>query len=164
VTDLVPIVRPAQESDWAVIVEFNARLARETESKELDPRVLERGVRSALADPSRLRYWVALEHEDRAPIGQAAITREWSDWRNGWIWWFQSVYIHPDWRGQGVFRSLHRRIRAEALDAPDVMGLRLYVEESNARAQHAYQALGMRPGGYLVYEEIWTERFKAPPG
>ena len=100
-----------------VIVEFNLRLALETEGKQLDPSVLARGVARALADPDRLRYWVAelLEgdgSQEATVVGQAAVTREWSDWRNGWIWWFQSVYVHPDHRRRGVFRALHQQITA----------------------------------------------------
>jgi GNAT superfamily N-acetyltransferase len=151
------VVRSAQPSDQAAIVEYNLRLASETEGKTLDPAVLERGVAQAIADPDRLRYWVAEIHE--APrsriVGQAAITREWSDWRAGWLWWFQSVYVHPDYRGRGVFRSLHGAIRSEAIAAPDVIGLRLYVEQDNETAQRTYRSLGLRPGGYHVFEELW---------
>ena len=111
---------------------------------------------AALADPDRrLRYWVAEPDPGGRVVGQAAISREWSDWRDGWLWWFQSVYVHPEARGQGVFRALHGHVRALALASPDVIGLRLYVEDANERAQRVYQALGMRPGGYHVYEEIW---------
>ena len=106
-----PRVRDALPGDRPAIVDFNARLARETEGKALDPTVLARGVRAALADPDRrLRYWVA-ELEPGGPVvGQAAISREWSDWRDGWLWWFQSVYVHPEARGQGVFRTLHGHV------------------------------------------------------
>src|SRR5262249_14750202 len=149
------IVRAARPDDHDVIAGFNAALALESEAKVLDHGVLARGVSAALADPDRLRYWVA-EAEGR-PVGQAAVTREWSDWRDGWLWWLQSVYVVPDFRRRGVFRSLYLRIRAEALAAPDVIGLRLYVEENNARAHRTYQALGMSPGGYHVYEELWTD-------
>ena len=90
-------------------------------------------------------------------IGQAAITREWSDWRNGWVWWLQSVYIHTDFRGQGVFKALYRHIREQALAASDVIGLRLYVENRNLSAQRTYQALGMKPGGYSVLEDLWIQ-------
>jgi GNAT superfamily N-acetyltransferase len=155
-------IRDARPDDLDTIAEFNARLASETEGKTLDPSVLARGVARALADPDRLRYWLAEQHAGGPIIGQTAITREWSDWRNGWIWWFQSVYVHPDFRGCGVFRALHGHIRALALKFPDVIGLRLYVEVENARAQKTYQALGLRPGGYHVFEEIWTERFSRP--
>jgi GNAT superfamily N-acetyltransferase len=153
-------IRDAQPGDLAAICEFNIRLAAETESTALDRSLLERGVARALAHPEGLRYWVAEARADGLPqaglIGQAAVSREWSDWRNGWIWWFQSVYVHPDHRRQGVFRALHQAIKAGAFAAGDVIGLRLYVEHANFAAQHTYEALGLRPGGYHVYEDLWT--------
>jgi GNAT superfamily N-acetyltransferase len=152
------VIRDARPDDRDVIVEFNARLAEETEGKTLDLAILTRGVIAALGDPDRLRYWVAEAPDEPARvIGQAAVTREWSDWRAGWIWWFQSVYVRRDSRGRGVFRALHTRIRALAKQAPDVIGLRLYVEVSNDAAQRVYQSLGLMPGGYDVYEELWGE-------
>jgi GNAT superfamily N-acetyltransferase len=156
---LNPIVRDARPTDQPTILDFNTRLAFETEGKTLDPAVLSQGVASALADPDRLRYWVAEDETTRRVVGQAAITREWTDWRNGWLWWYQSVYVHPDFRNRGVFRVLHQHIRSLALEARDVIGLRLYVEKENHRAQQTYQNLGLRPGGYLVFEEIWLNRF-----
>ncbi len=151
----LPKVRPAVPADLAVIVEYNRLLALETESKVLDPAVLEAGVACALADPDRLRYWVAEFGGELHPVGQAAVTREWSDWRMGWIWWFQSVYVAAPFRGRGVFRTLYHHIRDEARSLPDVIGLRLYVEDANEPAQKTYQALGMKPGGYSVYQELW---------
>jgi GNAT superfamily N-acetyltransferase len=152
-----PRIRPAGPADLAAIVEFNRRLALETEAKVLDPATLAAGVACALADPDRLRYWVAEFLPEPQPVGQAAITREWSDWRKGWIWWFQSVYVAASFRGRGVFRALYQQVRAEARALPDVIGLRLYVEDSNEPARRIYQALGMKPGGYSVYEELWIE-------
>jgi GNAT superfamily N-acetyltransferase len=161
------VIRDAEPADLDAIVEFNARLAHESEGKTLDRRVLSRGVVAALDHPDRLRYWVAraVEGSGLGPgpvIGQAAVTREWSDWRAGWIWWFQSVYVHPDARGRGVFRSLHAHIRALARQTPDVIGLRLYVEHANDRARRVYRALGMNPGGYDVFEDLWID--SDPPG
>ena len=150
-----PRIRPAMAADRPVIVEYNRLLAFETESKVLDPAVLDEGVAVALADPDRLRYWVAELDGSTQPVGQAAVTREWSDWRKGWIWWFQSVYVAAPFRGRGVFRALYRHIRDEARGLPDVIGLRLYVEDSNAPAHRTYRALGMKPGGYSVYEDLW---------
>lgn len=153
------LVRDARETDLDTIIEFNAELAEETEGKALDRDVLTRGIRTALHDPDRLRYWVAESPETGHLIGQAAVTREWSDWRNGWIWWFQSVFVQTEARNRGVFRALHSAIRIAALEAGDVVGLRLYVEHANDLAQKTYQSLGMTPGGYHVFEEIWSERF-----
>ena len=89
--------------------------------------------------------------------------RERCCWRSGWIWWLQSVYVARPFRGSGVFRALYHHVRTQARSLPDVIGLRLYVEQENVRAQRTYQALGMRAGGYHVYEEIWPERFRGGP-
>lgn len=152
-------IRPATDGDIATLVRFNAALALETEGKTLDARVCSVGLRKAFEDPDRLRYWVAEGSGSQELIGQAAVTREWSDWRAGWVWWFQSVYVVPKGRQQGVFRALHDEVRRTALARPDVVGLRLYVEQDNHRAQQTYRSLGMVPGGYVVYEEIWPDRF-----
>jgi GNAT superfamily N-acetyltransferase len=126
----------------------------------LDPAVLDRGVARALADPDRLRYWVAETRFSAANriVGQTAITREWSDWRDGWVWWLQSVYVDADFRGQGIFRALYQHIRDAAQAERDVIGIRLYVENGNHRAQKTYEALGMKLGGYSVLEELWLGR------
>ena len=63
--------------------------------------------------------------------------------------------IQANFRGQGVFKALYRHIYDQALASSNVIGLRLYVENSNLRAQQTYQALGMKPGGYSVLEELW---------
>jgi GNAT superfamily N-acetyltransferase len=158
VSELPPdavLIREAFSSDLPTIVEYNRLLALETESKTLDPDILALGVSQAIADPDRARYWVATVNGSPLPVGQAAITREWSDWRNGWIWWFQSVYVAGPFRRQGIFRALYRHIHGVARSRPDVIGLRLYVEDANARAQETYRSLGMKPGGYSVYQDLW---------
>ncbi|WP_165072200.1 GNAT family N-acetyltransferase [Paludisphaera rhizosphaerae] len=152
-------IRDAVPTDLDVIVEFNRRLAWETEDKALDLAILREGVDRALAESDRLRYWVAVR--DGGVIGQTAVSREWSDWRNGWLWWLQSVYVAADARGLGVFKALYARIREEAIAAGDVIGIRLYVEDENHRAQDAYKALGMADAGYSVLEELWLNPSKA---
>ena len=152
------VIRDASSYDQAVVAEFNRRLAEETEGKRLDPEVLNRGVARALADPDRLRYWVVEQAGDRKIVAQTAVSREWSDWRNGWIWWLQSVYVVAEHRGRGLFRSLYQHVRNQASADPDVIGVRLYVEEGNHRAQQTYQALGFKPGGYAVFEDLWIKK------
>jgi GNAT superfamily N-acetyltransferase len=152
------LIRDAALADQPIIVEFSRRLALETEGKVLDPPILDAGVAQALADPDRLRFWIAeIGHPPRI-VGQAAITREWTDWRNGWLWWLQSVYVAQPDRGRGVFRALFQHIRNQAQSDPHVIGLRLYVENANHAAMQTYQSLGMKPGGYSVYELLWLER------
>jgi GNAT superfamily N-acetyltransferase len=152
------LIRDAAPRDLPTIVEFNRLLAFETEAKVLDPEVLKRGVTQALADPDRIRYWVAAIPGSNHLAGQAAITREYSDWRDGWIWWIQSVFVAELYRRQGIFRALYRHIHETALAQTDVIGLRLYVEDANERAKRTYQSLGMKPGRYSVYQDLWIER------
>jgi GNAT superfamily N-acetyltransferase len=146
------IVRLAGPDDWETVADFNIRLARETEGKQLVPDTVFAGVKALLADPRHGRYFVACL--DRKIIGQMMHTREWSDWRNGEIWWLQSVYVHPDHRQAGVFRALFRHLEQLAEQSPDVVGLRLYVEENNTRAQAVYKSFGLSAAGYTVLERM----------
>jgi len=147
-------VRPATPADQATIVDFNSRLAWETEHKRLDPATIERGVARALKDGSLCRYFVA--EIGGNVVGQAMVTYELTDWRDGVLWWFQSVYVAEPHRGSGVFKAMFQHIAAAAQADPEVRGLRLYVEHENARAQKVYQQLGMKPSGHLVYERDWS--------
>lgn len=149
-------IRPALSDDWPTLVEFNCRLAEETEHKHLDRQHIVPGVQAALADPRKGRYFVACDG-DRI-VGQLLHTFEWSDWRNGDIWWLQSVYVLPEFRRQGVFTALFEHLRHEALADPNVVGLRLYVEKKNHRAQETYRRLDFVDGGYLVMENMLRRR------
>jgi GNAT superfamily N-acetyltransferase len=147
-------VREARRGDAAVIADYNAAMAVETEGKALDPATVGPGVEALFDNPSGGRYWVADDGEQI--IGQLMVTYEWSDWRNGMIWWIQSVYVRPEWRRNGVFSALYRHVESLAAAAPGVIGLRLYVEDNNVRAQQTYQALGMVKPGYLVMETLFA--------
>ena len=143
-------VRRAAPADLPTLVEFNRRLADESEGKALDLEVLTAGIRSALADPAKGPYFVA--EAGGEVVGQMQITFEFSDWRNGWFWWIQGVYVRADHRRQGVFRALYEHVAGEARRDPGVIGLRLYVEQDNAAAQQTYAKLGMKRTGYLILE------------
>lgn len=146
------IIRQANPADEETVVDFNCRLAAESESIQLDRETVHLGVRTILGDSKHGRYFVATL-DDRI-VGQMMHTFEWSDWRNGEIWWLQSVYVHPDFRRQGVFRQLIQHLQAEANAAPGVVGLRLYVEEHNTSAQETYRSLGLKAAGYIVMESL----------
>lgn len=148
---LAVTVRDAQPGDRETIVQFNTALATESEGKTLDPDVLRLGVEAALDHPDRLHYWVA--EIDGRIIGQAAVTREWSDWRNGWLWWIQSVYVRPEARRRGVFRTLYEHVYQAALRESGVIGLRLYMEHNNQAARQTYLRLGMEEAGYVVFQK-----------
>ncbi|MHC5108813.1 MAG: GNAT family N-acetyltransferase [Planctomycetota bacterium] len=147
------LIRPAVPSDESIIVRFNANMARETEDKALETSVLENGVRLALTDASHALYFVA--EVDGQVVGQTMVTLEWSDWRNGFFWWIQSVYVNPVHRRQGVFRALYQHVRTAARTRDDVCGLRLYVHHKNDRALETYRKLGMVVTDYRLCEEEW---------
>jgi ribosomal protein S18 acetylase RimI-like enzyme len=143
-------IRRGEPRDAATIADFNRRMAWETEHKQLDADVLARGVARVFNDAAKGFYLVAeLAGE---VVGQLMVTYEWSDWRDGWIWWIQSVYVREDCRRQGIFRSLHDEAIRLARASGDVVGVRLYVERENARAQATYERLGMYDPGYVVRE------------
>ena len=144
------VVRPATRADLPLLVAFNAAMALETEDLRLQPARLQAGVAAALADPQRGVYRVA-ELGGR-PAGALLLTREWSDWRNGWFLWIQSVYVAPEARRRGVYRALHADVLAGAAAAGDVVGVRLYVDRANAGAQRTYERLGMRRARYDFFE------------
>lgn len=151
-TDSSIHLRPARPADRDVIAEYNRSIARETEGHDLAPETITAGVARILEDSNLGFYTVACSGE--RVVGQAMITYEWSDWRNGMIWWFQSVYVHPDFRRQGIFKSLCEDIVRRAREAGDVVGLRLYVESHNERARATYRSLGIVDAGYEVMEMI----------
>lgn len=143
-------VRNATPADAATIVDFNRLLAEESEGKKLDLSILRPGVERALADQAKCLYFVA--EDSGQTLGQLMITYEWSDWRNGWIWWIQSVYVRAEARRRGVFKAIYDRVRQTAQQRGDVVALRLYVEKENEIAQRTYHRLGMDPTGYIVLE------------
>jgi GNAT superfamily N-acetyltransferase len=146
------VIRPAVPADVGIVAEFNRLLALESEDIILDLAVLTAGVAVALADPDRARYFLA--EQDGKIVGQVMFTREWSDWRNGWLWWLQSVYVHADHRRQGVFRALFEHIEQMIRQDPQVIGLRLYVEHENTGAQETYAQVGMVKSRYFVLEKM----------
>lgn len=149
-------IRPATEGDAVSIADGNSAMAIETEGRALQPETVLRGVQRLLGDPTRGVYFLA-EVEGK-PAGQLLITYEWSDWRDGWFWWIQSVYVWPAWRRQGIYRALHAHVEQLARADADVRGLRLYVEAENDAAQATYRALGMHETGYRLYETDWSAR------
>ena len=147
-------IRPASLDDLDTIVANNLAMALETEDLALTPAVLRPGVEAVLAGRVDAFYRLAQESDDGPVIGQLMITREWSDWRNAFVWWIQSVYVRPEARGRGVYKVLYEHARAEAV-AAGAAGLRLYVDLRNARARAVYERLGMRGDHYQVFEAMF---------
>jgi len=147
-------VRTATRNDLAFLVHANASMAQETEGKELDRALLTRGV-GAVFDEARRGFYLIAEL-DGVAVGCLLITTEWSDWRCGDWWWIQSVYVLPQARRHGVFRALYSHVEAQARATEGVVGLRLYVEWENERAQQTYKALGMEQEHYHLFRRNYS--------
>jgi GNAT superfamily N-acetyltransferase len=147
-----PRIRLARPEDTARIAAGNRAMARETEDLDLDPAKVAAGVERTFRDDVGARYWVA--EIDGMVAAQLMITVEWSDWRNRFVWWVQSVYVWPPYRGRGLYRGLYGAVRQAAIDA-DAAGIRLYVDQRNERAQGVYTALGMAGDHYRVFEDMF---------
>lgn len=145
-----PAVRVARPEDAGAIIDFQVRMARETEGMELDLPTVTRGVQAVFGDPAKGQYWVA-ESEGRV-VGSLLTTYEWSDWRSGTVIWVQSVYVPPELRGSGIYRRLYEHLRERVLASPDLMGIRLYVDRRNTAAQRVYERLGMSRENYEMFE------------
>jgi ribosomal protein S18 acetylase RimI-like enzyme len=144
------IVREALQEDADSIINFQLAMALETENLSLDRTVTARGVRAVFRDPSKGKYYVAVEAGTIA--GCMLTTPEWSDWRNRTVLWIQSVYVLPQYRKKGVFRRLFELLLEEARKDNTIGGIRLYVDRSNKQAQSVYTRLGMDGEHYQVFE------------
>jgi ribosomal protein S18 acetylase RimI-like enzyme len=144
------MIRNARLLDVPVLVDFNVRMALETEHKELNVPTLTQGVEAVLKDTSKGLYFVA--EEAGAIVGQMMITYEWSDWRNGTFWWIQSVYVKEEWRGKGIYSALYSHVTERAANNKGICGLRLYVEHDNERAKRTYEKNGMVKTPYELFE------------
>jgi GNAT superfamily N-acetyltransferase len=148
-------IRNATRDDVPFLRDCNLAMALESEKKRLDGEVLTRGIVAVFDHPERGFYIVA--ERGSVPVGSLLITHEWSDWRNGGWWWIQSVYVMPEARRSGVFTTMYREIDSRARATAGAIGLRLYVEKENVRAQATYAALGMEPAYYSLYQASFVD-------
>jgi GNAT superfamily N-acetyltransferase len=130
-------------------------MAEETEQLSLEKRVCSAGVRAVLENAELGRYYVG--ERNGSVIASTLITYEWSDWRNGVVWWIQSVYVLPEARKTGVYAGLYRYLQSLAHADAHVRGIRLYVDRRNQDAQKVYSRLGMNGEHYQVFE--WMKEF-----
>jgi GNAT superfamily N-acetyltransferase len=144
-------IRLATAGDLDSLVEFNQAMALETEGKHLNPEILRAGVASVFETDDKGFYVVAQVGDEI--VGGLLVTFEWSDWRNGWFWWVQSVYIRTRYRGQSIYSRMYEFVKDLAAGRGNVCGFRLYVEKENEHAQRVYAKLGMIETYYLMFEE-----------
>tara|TARA_B100001245_G_scaffold80658_1_gene57777 strand:+ start:1692 stop:2147 length:456 start_codon:yes stop_codon:yes gene_type:complete len=144
-------IREGSISDTPTIAKFQTQMALETESKILKESTIRQGVESVLKCPNKGFYIIA--ETDSQIIGSLLVTFEWSDWRNGWFFWIQSVFVDAKYRRQGVYRVMHSEVIRRTKASGNCCGIRLYVEKDNRNAQKVYKTLGMHETDYYIYEE-----------
>ncbi len=145
-------IRKALASDADSLASFNIAMALETEEKKLDNDQVLAGI-LAVFESDQHGFYIVAENTDGNQIGGLMVTYEWSDWRNGFFWWIQSVYIVPKYRGLGIYREMYKYVKSLAGVYQNVCGFRLYVEKENEHAMKVYQACGMEKLNYVMYEE-----------
>ena len=143
------ITQPGIE-DINSLVNFNIKMAKETENKILNKKIVTKGVSEVLTDTT-LGYYVIAKNKNTI-LGSLMITYEWSDWRNGLFWWIQSVYVDKEYRQQGVYKKMYSYIKDKALKDNSCTGIRLYVEQENKIAQSVYTKLEMKETHYKLFE------------
>lgn len=144
------IYRKAYPHEASEIQTFQLAMAWETEKIKLEHRALEQGVLAVIHSPELGQYHVCVQ--DQQLVGVLMITKEWSDWRNGTVWWIQSVYFKPEFRRKGLFFGMYSYVQNLAQLDKNVRGIRLYVDRSNKTAQSVYSKIGMNGDHYLLYE------------
>ncbi len=144
------IVKKATLKDVNSIVDFQLRMASETEGIKLDLSIVTKGVSAVLSDNTKGQYYVA--EIDGRIVSSLLTTFEWSDWRNGTILWIQSVYVLPEYRRKGVYRKMYSHIKEQVLNNENLNGIRLYADKSNSSAQKTYKTLGMSADHYVTFE------------
>ncbi len=148
-------VRLANIEDAETIAAFQIEMAYETENLLLDKETIETGVISVFHDNKKGKYFVA--EEDGNVVASLLLTPEWSDWRNKWVWWIQSVYVTQNHRRKKIFKKMYEYVKNLVIEDPNAAGLRLYVDLSNENARSVYKALGMNGEHYQVFE--WMKEF-----
>ncbi|MCE2432424.1 MAG: GNAT family N-acetyltransferase [Candidatus Latescibacteria bacterium] len=143
-------IRRGRRKDASNIVDFQIRMAKETEDFALDRPTVEKGVHAVFDDPHKGAYWIA--ELDNKVVGCLLTVPEWSDWRNGTVLWIHSVYVIPSARRRGIFRMMYENLKTTVEQSADLRGLRLYVERENERAQKTYNAMGMDGNHYKMFE------------
>lgn len=132
------------------IAQFQVDMALESEGTVLGIDTLLKGVTHAMEDPQKGTYLVAIV--DNAPVGSLLLTKEWSDWNDGWYYWIQSVFVKAEHRRKGIYRALYEKAK-EIAKADGASQIRLYVDRTNEQGLKTYNSLGMHESHYLMYEE-----------
>ena len=145
------IIIPNDLTYLETIADCQIKMALETEDFILDKDKITAGVKEVITNPTRGKYFLAFADEDQF-MGMLLTIPEWSDWRCKEVMWIHSVYILPEFRGQGVYKKLYCHLKDLVSTCDDYAGLRLYVDKTNLKAIEVYKKLGMSDQHYSLFE------------
>ena len=143
-------IRIGNIADLDALIDFQKKMAFESEGLTLDSGLVRKGVSGVLTDENKGSYLVACEGKN--PVACLLVTTEWSDWTGTWYWWIQSVYVDREYRGKGIYKALYNKVK-ELAAAKGVRNIRLYADKENLNARKVYEKLGMQESHYLMFEE-----------
>ena len=147
-------IRNARISDLDTLVAFGQEMAL-VEDVSLVPETLRAGITAVITDFHQAKglYLVAqdLSHDHTVLVGQVFVAQSWSDWKNGWIWCPQSLWVPLAHRGQGIAKALMNEIRERA-KFQNVRSISGYVANDNTVARNLYEKMGATNTGYLMYD------------
>jgi len=143
-------IKEATKNNIETIKNFQIKMAEESEGMILDNETITKGVKAVFEDNSKGVYYIA--KENNTVIASLLTTYEWSDWRNAYVLWIQSVYVITEHRRKGVFKKMYQYLKNIVESSDKYIGLRLYVDKTNVNAQKVYDNVGMNNQHYLMYE------------
>ena len=137
--------------EWIALCQVE--MASETENLKLNYDNVVQGVKYIFNHQDRGFYILAKTPESQ-PIGILLILKEWSDWRNGDVWWIHSVFVNAKFRRKKIFTKMFNFVEKLAR-SNHVSGLRLYVDKTNTKAQSVYKNLDMTNKHYELFEKLF---------
>lgn len=143
-------IRTADIDDLDILVHYQKQMAMETENLKLEHDMIYNGIKNGLLDRNKAIYFLASLEGN--VVGTLMITKEWSDWRNAWVLWIQSVYVAKEHRGKRIYSVLYQHIKNIVAKEKTYSGIRLYVDIRNTNAQNVYSKLGMNGDHYKLFE------------
>ena len=147
------IIEKADRNQLEWIAQCQVEMALETENLKLNYDTVVKGVNYIFDNPDR-GFYVVAKTSNKQPIGILIILKEWSDWRNGDIWWIHSVFVNVQYRRKKIFSKMFNVVE-ELAKSNHVRGIRLYVDKSNYKAQSVYKQLNMTNEHYELFEKMF---------
>lgn len=141
-------IRPATLQDEAAVCALWGQLVS-CYKKKVEPDVLQRSFRYAIAHPEQVLVYVALV--EGAMAGTASLHQgHYSTWNDNWYGHIEDVVVDPAYRRCGVGEALVRHIVAVAREL-GLSRLELNALNENIPARRLYEKIGFKTDS-VVYE------------